>query len=392
MPLLCKLGLKCDFQNRTFPPMSNNLLCKNTLPTQKKRHYIYSFPRLGSFRSTLLYKTILLKPLSSRCALIIIQFIYSTQSSICPDWFWLSFGLVSLDIYLAPNWEGNNYSHQHQLHFRGQFIGKWVILLRASSYYAERQWESVNGRQVKSSKRRQKKNDGRTRWRAAARTGRWWPSPFQGIDESWWFPENTVLMSMRIWDHPLTFIVPFTQRTRQGEGPSIEMRVLLKSNASGAIIGKSGTNIKRLRETFKGVFVTSPFMLTRNEFYKPIFKFHFNHPIQPPYRSPTVAALNEFGRLPPSWGHAWKSCAILFLEPLKLHPMPVDPKIWKSDSSFIKARLAAWLGNLVSESKRSVRLQMLRSKSSLNAVPSPLTEWFKSPAKLIKLPTLSNRY
>ena len=34
-PFLCKLGLKCDFQNWTFPPMSNNLSCKNTLPTQK---------------------------------------------------------------------------------------------------------------------------------------------------------------------------------------------------------------------------------------------------------------------------------------------------------------------------------------------------------------------
>jgi len=42
---------------------------------------------------------------------------------------------------------------------------------------------------------------------------------------------------------------PF-KRCRKGEGPSIELRVLLKSSASGAIIGKSGQNIKRLRETF----------------------------------------------------------------------------------------------------------------------------------------------
>ena len=50
-PFLCKLGLKCDFQNWTFPPMSNNLSCKNTLLTQKlffyyKERHIYSFPVL----------------------------------------------------------------------------------------------------------------------------------------------------------------------------------------------------------------------------------------------------------------------------------------------------------------------------------------------------------
>ena len=51
-----QLGLKCDFQNWTFPPESNNLSCKNTLLTQKlllyyKKCQIYSFPRFGSFRS-----------------------------------------------------------------------------------------------------------------------------------------------------------------------------------------------------------------------------------------------------------------------------------------------------------------------------------------------------
>ena len=40
--------------------MSNNLSCNNTLPTQKlllyyKKHQIYSFPRFGNFRRTLLY-------------------------------------------------------------------------------------------------------------------------------------------------------------------------------------------------------------------------------------------------------------------------------------------------------------------------------------------------
>ena len=59
-PFSCKLGLKCDFQNWTFAPMSNNLSCKNTLPAQKlllyyEKHQIYSFPRFGSFRRTLLY-------------------------------------------------------------------------------------------------------------------------------------------------------------------------------------------------------------------------------------------------------------------------------------------------------------------------------------------------
>ena len=34
---LCKFGLKCDFQNLVFLSMSNNLSCKNTLPTKKER-------------------------------------------------------------------------------------------------------------------------------------------------------------------------------------------------------------------------------------------------------------------------------------------------------------------------------------------------------------------
>ena len=55
-PFLCKLGLKCDFQNWVFLSTSNNLSCKNTLPTQKlflcyKKRQSYSFPR---FRRTLL--------------------------------------------------------------------------------------------------------------------------------------------------------------------------------------------------------------------------------------------------------------------------------------------------------------------------------------------------
>ncbi|CAE1300055.1 HNRNPK [Acanthosepion pharaonis] len=37
----------------------------------------------------------------------------------------------------------------------------------------------------------------------------------------------------------------------RGDGPRIELRILLQSKNAGAIIGKSGSNIKRLREDFK---------------------------------------------------------------------------------------------------------------------------------------------
>lgn len=43
---------------------------------------------------------------------------------------------------------------------------------------------------------------------------------------------------------------PF-KKCRRGEGPRTELRLLMASKASGAIIGKSGANIKRLREAFK---------------------------------------------------------------------------------------------------------------------------------------------
>jgi len=43
---------------------------------------------------------------------------------------------------------------------------------------------------------------------------------------------------------------PF-KKCRRGEGPRTELRLLMASKASGAIIGKSGANIKRLREVFK---------------------------------------------------------------------------------------------------------------------------------------------
>lgn len=45
--------------------------------------------------------------------------------------------------------------------------------------------------------------------------------------------------------------LPPFKRIREGEGPHVELRVLMRSSTSGAIIGKSGTNIKRLREQFK---------------------------------------------------------------------------------------------------------------------------------------------
>lgn len=40
-------------------------------------------------------------------------------------------------------------------------------------------------------------------------------------------------------------------KRRRGEGPRVEIRVLLQSKNAGAIIGKGGTNIKRLRTDFK---------------------------------------------------------------------------------------------------------------------------------------------
>jgi len=40
-------------------------------------------------------------------------------------------------------------------------------------------------------------------------------------------------------------------KRRRGEGPRVELRVLLQSKNAGAIIGKGGTNIKRLRTDFK---------------------------------------------------------------------------------------------------------------------------------------------
>jgi len=43
---------------------------------------------------------------------------------------------------------------------------------------------------------------------------------------------------------------PF-KKCRRGEGPRTELRLLMASKATGAIIGKSGANIKRLREVFK---------------------------------------------------------------------------------------------------------------------------------------------
>jgi heterogeneous nuclear ribonucleoprotein K len=43
---------------------------------------------------------------------------------------------------------------------------------------------------------------------------------------------------------------PF-KKCRRGEGPRTEVRLLMHSKSSGAIIGKSGANIKRLRESFK---------------------------------------------------------------------------------------------------------------------------------------------
>merc|ERR1719204_1132511 len=40
-------------------------------------------------------------------------------------------------------------------------------------------------------------------------------------------------------------------KRRRGEGPRVELRVLLQSKNAGAIIGKGGSNIKRLRTDFK---------------------------------------------------------------------------------------------------------------------------------------------
>lgn len=40
-------------------------------------------------------------------------------------------------------------------------------------------------------------------------------------------------------------------KRRRGEGPRVELRILLQSKNAGAIIGKGGTNIKRLRTDFK---------------------------------------------------------------------------------------------------------------------------------------------
>lgn len=42
-----------------------------------------------------------------------------------------------------------------------------------------------------------------------------------------------------------------SMKRARGDGPRIELRVLLQSKNAGAIIGKSGSNIKRLREDFK---------------------------------------------------------------------------------------------------------------------------------------------
>lgn len=36
-------------------------------------------------------------------------------------------------------------------------------------------------------------------------------------------------------------------KKRRGEGPHVELRILLASKNAGAIIGKGGSNIKRLR-------------------------------------------------------------------------------------------------------------------------------------------------
>ena len=41
------------------------------------------------------------------------------------------------------------------------------------------------------------------------------------------------------------------RRCRRGEGPRTELRVLINTKNAGAIIGKGGSNIKRLRESYK---------------------------------------------------------------------------------------------------------------------------------------------
>ena len=47
------------------------------------------------------------------------------------------------------------------------------------------------------------------------------------------------------------------RRCRRGEGPRTELRVLINTKNAGAIIGKGGSNIKRLRESYKSA-VTVP--------------------------------------------------------------------------------------------------------------------------------------
>ena len=51
------------------------------------------------------------------------------------------------------------------------------------------------------------------------------------------------------------------RRCRRGEGPRTELRVLINTKNAGAIIGKGGSNIKRLRESYKSS-VTVPGAVT----------------------------------------------------------------------------------------------------------------------------------
>ena len=82
-------GLKCDFQNWIFAPMSNNLTCKNTLPIQKiflfkKINQIYSFPRFGNFRRTPLYVQ---KGTIWRRPAIGVKFLFGWNAA-SPEWIW----------------------------------------------------------------------------------------------------------------------------------------------------------------------------------------------------------------------------------------------------------------------------------------------------------------
>lgn len=54
-------------------------------------------------------------------------------------------------------------------------------------------------------------------------------------------------------------------KRRRGDGPKVELRFLLASKNAGAIIGKGGSNIKRLRQDYKAS-VTVPTRQVPNEF------------------------------------------------------------------------------------------------------------------------------